>query len=100
MLEGFYLDDPPEFRHADPPVVVDIEDPEDLPQVLLGGAVGHDVEDDHELFEVNVAVLASGGRLNKEKLGKVAQRRTRRDDGHEALKSISLSRVGGGINMR
>ena len=40
----------------DRPVSVDVEYPEDLFQIRFRRSVGHDVEDDHELPEVDVAV--------------------------------------------
>ena len=43
------LDDLLQLLLRDRAVAVDVENPEDLPQVLLGRAVRHHVQDDHEL---------------------------------------------------
>ncbi len=45
----FYLDDPLELLDADGSVVVDVENPEDLSQVLLRTSIRHNVQHDHEL---------------------------------------------------
>ena len=39
------------------PVIIDVKDPVDLLEIFLRTAVGEDVEDDHELSEVDVAVV-------------------------------------------
>ena len=39
------------------PVVIDVKHPEYLLEILLRGAVGHDVEHYHELPKVNVSIL-------------------------------------------
>ena len=46
----------PPSPDGDDAVAVCVHDPEDLLEVLLGGAVGHDVHDDHELGEADAAV--------------------------------------------
>lgn len=44
-----YFDDPLELLDADGSVVVDVENPEDLSQVLLRTSIRHNVQHDHEL---------------------------------------------------
>ena len=53
------LDQPGHLLLRDRAVAVDVEDTEDLVENLLGGALGHDVEDQHELDEVDVAVVVA-----------------------------------------
>ena len=50
------LNESPSRPESDDAVAVGVEDAEDLPEVLLGRAVGHDVHDDHELGEADAAV--------------------------------------------
>ena len=50
------LDDADHLLLGNRAVAVDVENPEDLLQVGLRRPVGHDVENDHELPEVDVAV--------------------------------------------
>jgi len=50
------LHDPDHLLLRDRSVAVDVEYPEDLLQVGFRRSVGHDVEDDHELPEVDVPV--------------------------------------------
>ena len=45
------FDDALELLGADGAVLVDVEHSEDLFQVVLGGTVGHDIQDDHEFPE-------------------------------------------------
>ena len=51
------LDDLLQLLLRDRPVAVDVENPEDLPQVLLGRAVRHHVQDDHELSVAKSSAL-------------------------------------------
>ena len=38
-------------------VVINVKDTKNLLEILLGRPVGHDVEDNHELAEVDVSIL-------------------------------------------